>query len=94
MIFYVYLALLICYLPNTILHTIYSLGIDSPPIFHVVCDIIFVLNSSLNPLIYCWRMKHIRLAAKAILGFLRSQLEEDFLEALYKRKNVFLGRAD
>ena len=69
MIFYVYLALLICYLPNTILHTIYSLGIDSPPIFNVVCDIIFVLNSSLNPLIYCWRMKHIRLAAKAILGF-------------------------
>lgn len=72
MIFYVYLALLICYLPNTILHTIYSAGIDSPPIFQVfevICDILFVLNSSLNPLIYCWKMTHIRHAAKAILGF-------------------------
>ena len=69
MIFYVYLALLICYLPVTILSTIYSLGVAVPPIFAVVCDILFVLNSSLNPLIYCWKMKHIRRAAKAILGF-------------------------
>ena len=72
MIFYVYLALLICYLPITILHTIYSVGIESPPIFQVfevICDILFVLNSSLNPLIYCWKIKHIRHAAKAILGF-------------------------
>ena len=69
MIFYVYLALLICYLPVTILSTIYSLGVAVPPIFAVVCDILFVLNSSLNPLIYCWKMKHIRHAAKAILGF-------------------------
>ena len=69
MIFYVYLALLICYLPITILSTIFSLGVAVPPIFAVVCDILFVLNSSLNPLIYCWKMKHIRRAAKAILGF-------------------------
>lgn len=69
MIFYVYLALLICYLPITIFNTLYFLGIEVPPIVAVVCDILFVLNSSLNPLIYCWKIKHIRHAAKAILGF-------------------------
>ena len=69
MIIYVYLALLICCLPTTILHTLYSVRIDSPPIFQFICDILFVLNSSLNPLIYWWKMKHIRHAAKAILGF-------------------------
>ena len=69
MIFYVYLALLICYLPVTIFKTLYLLDIEVPPIVGVVCDILFVLNSSLNPLIYCWKMKHIRHAAKAILGF-------------------------
>ena len=69
MIFYVYLALLICYLPITIFNTLYFLGIEVLPIVAVVCDILFVLNSSLNPLIYCWKMKHIRRAAKAILGF-------------------------
>lgn len=69
MIFYVYLALLICYLPITIFNTLYFLGIEVLPIVAVVCDILFVLNSSLNPLIYCWKIKHIRHTAKAILGF-------------------------
>ena len=69
MIFYVYLALFICYLPATILSTLYFLDIEFPPIVPVVCDILFVLNSSLNPLICCWKIKHIRHAAKAILGF-------------------------
>ena len=69
MIFYVYLALLICYLPVTVFKTLYLLDIEVPPIVGVVCDILFVLNSSLNPLIYCWKIKHIRHAAKAILGF-------------------------
>lgn len=69
MIFYVYLALLICYLPITIFNTLYFLGIEDLPIVAVVCDILFVLNSSLNPLIYCWKIKHIRHTAKAILGF-------------------------
>lgn len=69
MVFYIYLALLICYLPLTILSTIYSLGIEVPAIVGLVCDILFMLNSSLNPLIYCWKIKHIRHAAKALLGF-------------------------
>ena len=69
MVFYIYLALLICYLPLTILGTIYSLGIEVPAIVGLVCDILFMLNSSLNPLIYCWKIKHIRHAAKALLGF-------------------------
>ena len=69
MVFYIYLALLICYLPLTILTTIYSLGIEVPAIVGLVCDILFMLNSSLNPLIYCWKIKHIRHAAKALLGF-------------------------
>ena len=61
--FYVYLVFLVCYLP------MYCLGIvDMFPApnnhlkrgLHLYLQTLMLLNSSVNPLIYCWKMRHIR----------------------------------
>ena len=61
-IFYVYLLLLICYLPFLICKTvvqIYGSSIALKQILLYSSTLIF-LNSSLNPVIYCWKMRHVR----------------------------------
>ena len=68
-IFCVYLVLVVCYLPNLILISI-KLSDENFKVSKYVTgfsDFLVFLNSSLNPLIYCWKMKHIRHAAKNIL---------------------------
>ena len=77
-VFYVYLVFLACYLPHFVLLLIHA------PTFAVMkhtlelysITMIF-LNSSLNPLVYCWKMKHIRRAIMNILrDFIRRQLQQ------------------
>ena len=60
--FYVYLVFLVCYLPGICLNIA---GIVSGPnttqlrvLYYSLT--MMLLNSSLNPLIYCWKMRHIR----------------------------------
>ena len=68
-IFCVYLVLVVCYLPNVIVVCIKLADkhfIASPQLGAFI-DLLVFLNSSLNPLIYGWKMKHIRHAAKNIL---------------------------
>ena len=68
-IFCVYLVLMICYLPNLIIACI-SLADKNFTISQYMTafsDLLVFLNSSLNPLIYCWRMRHIRHAVKNML---------------------------
>ena len=66
--FYVYILLLACYLPFLI-----CLRIEHPSVaikrFWVVSLTLLFLNSSLNPLIYCWRMRNMR---HSILNALRN----------------------
>ena len=60
--FHVYLLLLVCYLPIicfNIVHIISGPSTTTKHIRHYSWTMMF-LNSSLNPLIYCWRMRHIR----------------------------------
>ena len=68
-IIYVYLVFLICYLPYLICMAvirIYGLSIALKKLF--LCSVTLMnLNSSLNPVIYCWKMKHIRHAIMEIL---------------------------
>ena len=64
-IFYVYLAFLACYLPYFI-SNILSPSIASKRCFLFSLTLVF-LNSSLNPVIYCWKMRHIRHAIMDIL---------------------------
>ena len=68
-IFYVYLLLLICYLPFficTAVIRIYGSSIALKQFFLYSSTLIF-LNSSLNPVIYCWKMRHVRHAIVEIL---------------------------
>ena len=66
--FYVYLVFLVCYLP------IFCTGVarihGETPLLSLLSEFSYTfvyLNSSLNPLIYCWKMRNIRQTAKNIL---------------------------
>ena len=66
---YAYLVFLVCYLPYFI--TLTTLEILSPSIalnrLYFFSLTLLFLNSSLNPVIYCWKMRHIRHAIMDIL---------------------------
>ena len=69
--FYVYLVFLICYLPLfsiNVVNAITGPGALIKTLFNYTRTLVF-LNSSLNPLVYCWKMKHIR---HAIMNILRN----------------------
>ena len=70
-IFYVCLVFLVCYLPYFIV--LVSIEIRGPSIvFKKICLFsvtLVYLNSSLNPVIYCWKMRHIR---HAVINILRN----------------------
>ena len=69
---YVCLVLTVCYLPNICTHFVIaftsrpSTGIKHLPFYTLTLEF---LNSSLNPVIYCWKMKHIR---HTIIGLIRN----------------------
>ena len=69
---YVYLVFIVCYLPNIcVLITIASNSeprIDVNHLHFYTLTLLF-LNSTLNPLIYCWKMKRIQ---HTIVGTLRN----------------------
>ena len=68
-IFYMYLVFLVCYLPYLIvLVSIETNGasIVFKKFYHFSVTVSF-FNSSLNPVIYCWKMRHIRHAVMNIL---------------------------
>ena len=68
-IFYVFLLFLICSLPPFICVAVFQINGPSIPlqkIFLFSWTSVF-LNSSLNPVIYCWKMRHIRHAVMDIL---------------------------
>ena len=66
----VYLAFLVCYLPNVCFLIVYLIFGPSSSIT-VVLDLfsstLLFLNSTLNPLIYCWKLRRIRLTILTIL---------------------------
>ena len=60
---YVYLVFIVCYLPNTcVLITIATISEPRNDLQHLRLYTLTLtfLNSTLNPLIYCWKMKQIR----------------------------------
>ena len=67
--FYVYLAILICYLPMLICLVATEINGPSIPLksWFIFSITLFFLGSSLNPVIYCWKMRHIRHAIMDIL---------------------------
>ena len=67
--FYVYLVFLLCYVPLFI--SFVAKEMNGPSIvlkgFSLFALSLAYLNSSLNPVIYCWKMRHIRHAVMNIL---------------------------
>ena len=64
--FYVYLLILACYLPMTI---VILTGRQKNKMKHLLiyARTLLYLSSSLVPLVYCWKFRHIRCAVKTIL---------------------------
>ena len=68
-IFYVYFVFLACYLPfycTLLARGIYKDFLSLKNLFYFSQTLMFI-NSSLNPVIYCWRMTDIRRSIKDIL---------------------------
>ena len=76
----VYLAFLVCYLPNFCFLIVYLIS-DPLSSNTVVLDLfsstVLFLNSTLNPLIYCWKMRRIRLTILTILGNMLQRLTQN-----------------
>ncbi|XP_078342578.1 adenosine receptor A2b-like [Oculina patagonica] len=73
-LFYVYLVFLACYLPRVII--LVAATVQGPGItvkrFAIYSWTLIFLNSSLNPVVYCWKMRHIR---HAIMNILRNSIQ-------------------
>ena len=67
--FYVYFVYLVCYLPTSCILFAKAVNDETPLLSHLhyFTRTLVYLNSSLNPLIYCWRMRHIRQTVMDIL---------------------------
>ena len=65
--FLVYILMLFCYVPfSVVLEKFYS-GVNiSLTLRHVTITVV-LLNSTLNPLLYCWRVSEIRAATKQLI---------------------------
>ena len=75
--FYVYIAFLLCYLPRYCIHFANMVSSHKPSVPEEILIIYTLtlvhLNSSLNPLIYAWKMRTIR---QAIMEILRNILSK------------------
>ena len=66
-------ALVVCYIPFAILNAIFLLnsGLANSEVFGKASNLVYstlvYLNSSLNPFLYCWRIKEVRQAVKATI---------------------------
>lgn len=66
--FIFYIAMVLCYFPIIISLCVASItSKDLPEVWHLADTVVF-LNSSVNPLLYCWRLGEIR---KAVLKIFR-----------------------
>ncbi|CAH3196205.1 unnamed protein product [Porites evermanni] len=68
--FYVYFVYLVCYLPISCVYFAQTNG-ETPllsQLWYFTLTLVY-LNSSLNPLIYCWKMRHIR---QTVIDILRN----------------------
>ena len=66
---WVQLALLICYLPFSVYHMLWFHDVLDQGIASDVTFSFLFLNSSLNPILYCWKIKDVRQAVKDTIKF-------------------------
>ena len=64
---WVQMALLACYLPFALVHGFASITEHETPLFNFVLSItasLMLFNSTINPILYCWRMREMKRAVK------------------------------
>ena len=66
---WVQLALLACYLPFPVLFSLTVHGGPYPEIMFGITLSLLYVNSSLNPILYCWKIKDVRQAVKDTIKF-------------------------
>ena len=73
---YIYVILLICYLPSLCISPMFMMSSTPSPLltlcYFMGASLIFY-NSSLNPLVYCWKIREVREAVVDILKRLYSR---------------------
>ena len=62
-ILWVQLALVACYVPFGIVAVLHANGIENG-VAWIATEILVYINSSLNPILYCWKIKAVRQAVK------------------------------
>ena len=67
--FYVYVVFVVCFLPFMCVNAAYQIYGESELGLHLLyySRTLMYLNSSLNPLVYCWKMRNIRQAVISVL---------------------------
>ena len=59
----VFTVLAICYFPHLVVYIVYFIGkAGDLKLWFLLSSTVVFLNSALNPLLYCWRIREIRLA--------------------------------
>ena len=69
-ILWVQLVLAACFVPWSILVLLFFNGIENP-LAWIGTETLLYLNSSLNPILYCWKIRGVRRAAKATIKQLK-----------------------
>ena len=93
--FYLYLVFLICYLPSTCSWIILISAGRSTMLFQfgLYTNTLMYLNSSFNPLIYSWKMRHVRHAImemlRNILPNLHQSGNKDIVKKLGNRSRIY-----
>ena len=76
--FVFFIVLIICYLPLYVLLTLYGLSIKDPQSEWQFAATAVFMNSSINPFLYCWRIRELRTAVvKTARQMLCKQTEEN-----------------
>lgn len=64
--FLVFILLVCCYMPHTVVLKMAAAGMSITPRIYSMTITFICLNSSLNPVLYCWRDREIRSAIKQV----------------------------
>ncbi len=94
---WVHLTLASCYLPFSVATAVIALrGYINTPFLLAegIAVVLVILNSSLNPVLYCWKIKEVRLAVKGTVRqmctcFSVNDLEDSFALSVRNRSFAF-----
>ena len=76
--FLFYIFMIACYFPAYVLLTIFGLGyMEWAPEWNITTTVVF-MNSSINPILYCWRLRELRVVVvKIVQRMLRAPTDQD-----------------